>query len=320
MLIQFIHERFIRNLEPGFRQRPGWFFFAVARGLILLVSDPLVETDVFGTQLAVPLSHALPRYLKVFPYYASNLGRLAALIKEKYPGLVVIDIGANIGDSVAAIRRGSGAPVLCVEGNPVFLKVLKLNAARFERVRIAEAYVGDVNASLLAEDKAAEGSSHITEGGGREIKIRLLSAILDEHPDFKTAKLVKIDTDGFDCKIIRGSADFLAAARPVIFFEYDPLLLFRQDDGGLSVFDTLRGLGYDSAVVYDNLGHYLLSLQLSDSKLLKELHAHFFSYQGERFGDFCVFHSDDGDLYETAAKRETEYFKKTAAQKAGNLK
>ena len=317
MTIQFIHDRFIRLLKPGFRQRPCWFFFAVIRGIILLFRDPLVEIDVFGTRLAIPLSHALPRYLKMFPYYASNLGRLAAVIKEKYAGLSVIDIGANIGDSAAAIRHGADAPVLCVEGNPFFLKVLKLNAGRFRRVSVAESYVGDANSSLLAEDRAANGTSRISPGGGREIKIRLLSGILGDHQDFRTAKLVKIDTDGFDCKIIRGSADFLTAARPAVFFEYDPLLLSRQDDDGLSVFDALRGLGYDSALVYDNLGHFMLSLRLSDLTLLKELHAHFFSYQGERFGDFCVFHSDDRDLFETAAKREAAYLEDDASQRSG---
>jgi len=314
---QFIHDRFIRLLKPGFRQKPGWFFFAIVRGLILFFSDPLVETEVFGMRLAIPLSHALPRYLKVFPYYASNLGRLAALVKEKYSGLAVIDIGANIGDSAAAIKIGADAPVLCVEGNPVFLKILKLNAARFQGVRIAEAYVGDANSSFQADDRTADGTSHISADGVREIKIRLLSGILADHPDYKTAKLVKIDTDGFDCKIIRGNADFLAAARPVIFFEYDPLLLFRQSDDGLSVFDTLWGLGYDCAIVYDNFGHFILSLRLSDTKLLKELHAHFFSYMGERFGDICVFHSEDGELYEAAAKREACYFENDAAKKAG---
>ena len=320
MLTQFIHDQFINSAGLGFTSIFSRFFFRNARKFILFFSDPLVEADVAGATLAVPLSHALPKNLKVFPYYASNLGRLTALVKGKYPGLTVIDIGANIGDSIAVIRQCADVPILCVEGNPAFFKTLALNAARFQRVQTAAAYVGETNTSLFAKDKMLGGTSHISAGGDREIKIQTLSSILKDYPDFKASKLAKIDTDGFDCKIIRGGANFLSAARPAIFFEYDPLLLSRQGDDGLSVFDTLLGLGYDSAVVYDNLGHYLPSLQLSDTKLLKELHAHFFSYQGARFGDFCVFHSEDRDLYETTAQRETEYFKKTSDQRVGTIK
>lgn len=320
MLIQLIHDQFINSTGPGFISIFSRLFFRNARKLILFFYDPLVETDVAGAMLAIPLSHALPENLKVFPYYASNLGRLTALVRGKYPKLTIIDIGANIGDSIAVIKRGADVPVLCVEGNPVFFKTLVLNAARFQRVQTTAAYVGETNTSLFAEDKMLRGTSHISAGGGREIRIQSLSGILADYPDFISAKLIKIDTDGFDCKIIRGAEDFLSAARPAIFFEYDPLLLSRQGDDGFSVFDALRGLGYDSAVVYDNLGHYLLSMQLSDSKLLKELHVHFLSYQGARFGDFCVFHSEDRDLYETAVQREVEYFKKTSEQREGAIK
>lgn len=310
MITQFVHDKFIGLAGPGFIRQSARYVFRLARRLVLTSCDPLVEAEVAGIKLVVPLSHSLPEYLKVFPYYASNLGRLAALVKGKYPSACVIDIGANIGDSIAIIRRDADVPVLCVEGNPVFLKILVRNAARFQRVEVAPAYIGEKDVSVFADDKMLGGTSHISAGGSREIKIVPISNILAEHPAFKAAKLVKIDTDGFDCKIIRGSADFLAAARPVIFFEYDPLLLARQDDDGLSVFEALCGFGYDSAIVYDNLGHYLLSLHLSDSRLLKELHAHFLSYQGERFGDFCVFHSEDADLAEVAARRELEYLKK----------
>lgn len=313
MLTQFIHDGFIALAGKGPARGAARFLFRLARRLILAFGDPLIEAEVEGARLAVPLSHALPEYLKVFPHYASNLGRLAAALKRKYPDLAVIDIGANIGDSIAVIRRGADAPVLCVEGNPVFLKTLRLNASRFGRVSVAENYVGEKEGSLMAEDRMLGGTSHIAEGGSREIKVKPLSLIAAGYPGFEAAKLVKIDTDGFDCKIIRGSADFLAAARPAVFFEYDPLLLARQNDEGLSVFAALRGAGYSSALVYDNLGHFMLSLELSEERLLTELHAHFYSYRGDRFGDICAFHSEDAELCAELARSETQYLEKSAA-------
>ena len=68
--------------------------------------DPLVTSDIAGYSLTIPFSHRLPFILKKQPYYSSNLARISKYVKTKYSDLTMIDVGANIGDSVAIIKIG----------------------------------------------------------------------------------------------------------------------------------------------------------------------------------------------------------------------
>jgi hypothetical protein len=47
------------------------------------------------------------------------LGTLSLCVAKKYPGLSVIDIGANVGDTVAVIKTAIDVPVIGIEGDNV---------------------------------------------------------------------------------------------------------------------------------------------------------------------------------------------------------
>src|ERR1700743_1015316 len=97
------------------------------RQLLSRCGNPLIRYEVDGHQLLMPLSHNLPLYRKHNADYSSNLGRIALQIANFHPGASAIDIGANIGDSVAIIRGQCSMPVLCIEGDPEFLRILRSN-------------------------------------------------------------------------------------------------------------------------------------------------------------------------------------------------
>src|SRR5262249_26864144 len=81
-----------------------------------------------------------------------------------------------------------------------------------------------------------------------------LADVIAEHPAFRDAGLLKIDTDGFDIAILRGAQVWLAAAQPVLFFEYDPHFWPPVTPDGGRLFGELAELGYGPLIAYDNFG------------------------------------------------------------------
>jgi FkbM family methyltransferase len=263
---------------------------------IVSVYDPLINYPIKGYNLKLPLSHALPLVLRYYPDYANNLARLAACIYAKYPDLKIIDVGANIGDSVFIIRNKVSCPILCIEGDPVFFKILQTNTADCEDVVIKQVFIGDNDAIANKELVIVSGTAHFTDSSNTSTEFKKLSSILNDEPQFSQSKLLKIDTDGFDLAIIRGSVDFIKLAKPILFFEYDPFFLKNQKEDGISIFPLLQTLGYHSIVIYDNFGRYLISLPLTESNQIADMHGYLLNRLGDYYYDICAVHAEDLEI------------------------
>jgi len=274
------------------------------------VHDPIIKTNIAGIILSLPFSHRLPFILKNHPYYSSNLGRIAKYAKGKYADLKGIDVGANIGDSIAIFRKEELFPILCIEGDDQFFSVLETNASSFTEVHIAKQFLGEETEKIHLINTKFGGTGNLQkdQNSTQTIEIQKLSDSIKQYPLFEKAKLLKIDTDGFDCKIIRGSLEFLDQARPIIFFEYDPFFLNKQEDDGLSIFTTLSKIGYEKLLIYDNFGYLLLSLSINNLDLLKEIHLYFSGRKSYFYCDICVFHTEDIDIFEVARESEIKFF------------
>jgi FkbM family methyltransferase len=272
------------------QMRKGWLYF----------SDPEVEVRVYNTKMLLPFSHELPKYIERHPLYMTNLLRLSGLVEQKYGALPAVDIGANVGDTVVVIRQQSNLPVLCIEGNPLYIPYLEKNTACFDQIAIAPFYVGE-------EDQAAqhkvinEGGTAklVTSKGGSRLNFKPLSEIYREAGFVERVALLKVDTDGFDIKILLGSTQFLRDHKPVLFFEYDPHLFLKDTPGAhLELFQILTSAGYSKLLEFDNLGNYkgeILVQNVHAFIALTEQYAHM------PFGNFCdlaIFHADDSDLCE----------------------
>ena len=72
----------------------------------------------------------------------------------------------------------------------------------------------------------------------------------------------------------------------------------------------MRRGGYRKLIAYDNLGEYLATADLSDSRLLRDLHA-FAGRKVKRYLDLCVFHEDDVDLAEAVRAEALGFDSKT---------
>lgn len=288
-------------------RRIGSAAIQAARKLQVRVHDPLVTYQIGDVPLAMPLSHELPYHRKTFPQYASNVGRIGAAVQQKYPELSFIDIGANVGDTVAMVRQKAHYPILCIEGAPAYLPLLHRNVGHLVDVEIEAAFVGNASGGMSGRIELGRGTAHLEPSGSGADTIPLVSIedVISRHPNFASAKIMKIDTDGMDCEIIAGSSEYLARARPVLFFEYDPDLTTRVGADAIQVFDVLVAIGYRYALVYENTGDLMLLLDLNESRLLADLHSYFSGHKGLRYADICAFDSSDSDL--ATSLRETEH-------------
>jgi hypothetical protein len=110
--------------KDGFEKIPRGILNIISK-ILLKFDDPIIEQKIAGKKLKLPFSHRLPLYMWLFPQYATNLGRIARYTFEKYSDLTLIDVGANIGDSIAIVRENGHFPILSVEGDSSFFALLE---------------------------------------------------------------------------------------------------------------------------------------------------------------------------------------------------
>jgi FkbM family methyltransferase len=278
----------------GLGNRARYRFLRGIRRLRLFVSDPEVNCSLGAYNLRLPLSHELPFYRRKFPDYACNLGKLSFHTRRKYPHLTMIDIGANIGDSVAIVRSYSDHPILCLEGEPRLFQLLKENTRNLPAVEIEQTFIGAPGDHVGSIDVRLGNAQVLLGPTPGRASICTLSEALARHPRFATAKLLKIDAEGFDCRIIAAETELLKTSKPILFFEYYPKCSELVGQKAFPVFTTLSSLGYSMILIYQNVGSYFMSLTLDQVEALEDLH-HFISDQ-DAFCDVAAFHSEDLEI------------------------
>jgi len=134
------------------------------------------------------------------------------------PGDLVFDIGAHVGDRVAAFRR-LGARVVAVEPQPALVKTLRLLYRRDPKVTIEAAAVGSqpgfiglsvnidnptvstVSTDFIAAAANAPGWEGQTWPKRLRVPITTIDALISRHgmPAF-----IKIDVEGFEAEVLAG--------------------------------------------------------------------------------------------------------------------
>jgi FkbM family methyltransferase len=269
--------------------------------LILRFCDPLLQHRIGATTIELPFSHRLPMYLSWFPTYDRALPRLAAQIAQRYPGSPIIDVGANVGDTAAMLRGAVDSPILCVEGDPIFRKILLSNAKRIGNVEVIETYVGESRGSVHAAPERKGGTATLVDKQTETTILRVDDIAIGR---FAHAKLLKSDTDGYDARVLHGAESLMKLARPVLFFEYAPDMLEAKGDDALEIFTFLESLGYTCAIVWDNFGRLLTDVKLPEHRRLRMLADYYRGRVDQQYCDLAVFHRADEALCDEVLETE----------------
>jgi FkbM family methyltransferase len=247
-------------------------------------------------------------YMAIYKYYNRGLSRIIKKVKEeKYNDLLLIDVGANIGDTMAVLRHTVFCPILAVEGDKEYFNYLVKNSSMFSDVKPIRAFLGEKDEILNVESIKINGTAHL-EKSNFQSDILSLDTLLKNNPRFLSAKFLKIDTDGFDNAILRGSANYLAKAKPIVFMEYDPNFLKLHNDNGIDIFSYLTSLGYEKAIMYANFGEYMFSFSLSNIEFIEEMRDFFYKNNKIPYSDICIFHNTDLNLFHKIRRSELAFF------------
>lgn len=186
-------------------------------GPFITIGDHEIEVSLDH----IYLSDGLP---STYDYVPWNIVK-AILTESQLTNFCLIDIGANVGDSLAHFRRFSDAPVICIEPSSHFFDILGRNASLFENVKLVKRLVAPISmrgeVKFWSDDQTGSSTydsldPRYNEWSGDYIAF---DEIIN---DSQLSYVVKTDTDGFDVVIVNDliiTAERIGASIPIIFFE-----------------------------------------------------------------------------------------------------
>jgi FkbM family methyltransferase len=225
--------------------------------------------EIGGRELHFPADHNLPAYQRRFRLYDRKIGIAAEAVWQSHPDGLGVDVGANVGDTAAAIRSRCPMPLVCIEGDPYFYAFLERNAPAIDAVTPVQAVVGETTGPIHAKLAHRGGTSRLVQSD-RVVEVwQLHDLLIARGIDSRLIRLVKVDTDGGDFGILLGSATWIAGQQPSLFFEYAPAT---DADAARALLLTghLARLGYHF-VVFDNFGHTMRVIRAGAQEAFIEL-------------------------------------------------
>ena len=233
--------------------------------------------------MTIPAEHPLPAILTQFPQYNRPLGLTAEVVaaaSTTNSSLAMIDVGANIGETLAIVE--SYCPglytYLCIEPDAEIAELCRYNFSGNGRVQVEQCFVGENEGAnvFLRDDGRANPTTVLTDDGCAEKcygggKLVLLDTIAIPFGEGRRICLIKVDTEGYDFSILRSAPNLLKNDKPALFFEWYPDLLSRLKESVWGGFDYLGELGYRYFVLFTSTGDYYCKLIDPDTLLLHSL-------------------------------------------------
>lgn len=168
------------------------------------------------------------------------------------PGDFCVDIGANTGPVTLLLAKQTGptGKVLSIEPGPPYyrrlLTNLDLNPGLKKIVTTVNMGVSDSDGTLLwavdPEHPWNAGLLNVTEG--TSVKVTTLDACIQQL-GWTRLDFVKIDVEGMELEVLKGSLETLRKFRPIVLFE--TMEIFRQSRGFdifLEMENLLKSLNY----------------------------------------------------------------------------
>lgn len=180
--------------------------------------------------------HLMERIAHYGTFYEIDLLSYIESLKDRLPGGVAVDVGANIGNHAIFLAEFVRSPLIAFEPNPVVLPLLKSNLAiNHANVQVVEKGLGASAARGAMEvvDENNLGTARIVDGGEVEI-----STLDQECCDMQVA-LIKVDVEGMELQVLQGAVETLKRCRPHLFLEAG------TKDARRLLAEFLKPLGYE---------------------------------------------------------------------------
>jgi FkbM family methyltransferase len=165
----------------------------------------------------------------------------------------VVDVGAAVGDTALLLLdrcREVIDRLDCIEGDRDFFDVLVHNLPD-PQVRVHNDVLADVPRDVRSLVRSQHSGTASAEGGYHVQATTLDALLAGARPD-----VIKIDTDGYDGRILAGSRNTLHSARPSVLFEWHPLMCRRLGTDEMQAFTELESQGYDRFLFFTKFGQF----------------------------------------------------------------
>lgn len=262
----------------------GRLFHKITTHFLLAVAgkNHTVDGFLYGRSMRMPTEHALPAVLHRFPQYNRPLAMAIKAIASSSGNadLAVVDVGANIGETVAVIEQLiPDVSYLCIEADEDIARLCKFNHRDNPRVQTEQCYIGENTGALVMlqdDGRANPTTKQIDEANldesssyGRLVRLDTVAGpFADAHNGLS---LIKVDTEGYDFSVLRSGAALIERYRPALYFEWFPDLLADLREQVSSGFDFLESLGYHHFVFFSSRGDYYCHFSRPDHFTLGSL-------------------------------------------------
>jgi FkbM family methyltransferase len=174
----------------------------------------------------------------------------ATMCKYVKPGMTVLDIGANIGCHTLRYAKlvGSNGKVIAFEPMQWAISKLKRNIELngFKNIVLEKIALSDVNAKRSVYFRSSwtlDNGSTPDSKTSEDIDFVKLDEYVDENKLDKI-DFIKLDVDGYECKVIRGGMHSLKKFKPIMIIEFGKYTLNQCGDSLESLIDLLSSAGY----------------------------------------------------------------------------
>lgn len=173
------------------------------------------------------------------------------------PGMVVVDVGANVGYHalLTAAVVGESGRVIAIEPEPLNYALLCANITRNDRRNVTPINAAAGDATGVAEltrasDNAGDHRAFRRSGATDDRVVRVPMLALDDLlPATLKSDIVIIDTQGYDHRVIRGMAKHLERCRPSMLVEFWIEGIEELGDDPATIIEGYRDLDYSVTVL-----------------------------------------------------------------------
>lgn len=212
-----------------------------------------IRLSIHGHKVLVNTGYAYPAFVRRWPTYNDPLVELVHQVNVvKDAPVHLVDVGAAVGDTVLLVHDrcpGAVATFHCVEGDAEFFHYLSQNLATLPGANVYYAMLSDEVGHERELVRTHLGTAS-AQGVVSRAAITLDSLLLN----VGQIDIVKIDTDGFDGKVLAGARRVLREQQPAVIFEWHPQLCQATGQDHSRPFHVLAEAGYRSFVWFDKYG------------------------------------------------------------------
>lgn len=222
----------------------------------LLNRNKVVIATVDGITYQLDLNELIDSSI----YYEGCFEPMTTAIINKFvkEGMTVLDVGANIGCHTFRFAKLVGETGRVIAFEPISYAFTKLkrnlelnnfNNVTLEKIALSDESKGIQEVEFYASWALTNerlNNVHPIHGGHKFKDVVGLVTIDDyvRRKEIKTVDFIKLDVDGYECKVIRGGYNTIKKFKPVMIIEFGEYTLKEVGDSLENLIDLLDSLGY----------------------------------------------------------------------------